>query len=145
MEAAYEALIRAHARKPRHGGRPSCEVVSGEGNNPKCGDALTVHLEAEPLRSGRLGGVWFEAKACALCVASASMMTEVVEGVTIQEAVALARQTGGCHDDDSRTGFGKEWEETFRPVLAAAPQRGRCVELPWVALENALRMAGSHD
>jgi nitrogen fixation NifU-like protein len=70
----YQQVILDHSRRPRNlrvidGGR------SGEGNNPICGDRVTVHLRVE---GDMIHDASFQASGCAIVMASASLMTESV-------------------------------------------------------------------
>jgi len=133
-EAAYARLIAEHARQPHGRGRPMASAVEGRGTNPRCGDEVTVGVER--LEAGVLRGVWFEAQACALCVASASLLVEAMEGVDL----SVARQQAECRAETVPGATGR----VLRAIVQQYPQRRRCVELPWSALENALHDADSH-
>jgi len=135
-DAPYEKILREHARHPRHRGRPASISATGEGSNPKCGDEIQVHLT--PDEQGVLGPVYFEAQACALCVASASLMTARVEGLPREEARQLAEAYARL-EPIADEAPGETWQCLLQ-VLDTAPQRRRCIELPWSALENALRI-----
>jgi nitrogen fixation protein NifU and related proteins len=134
LQALYDDTVLDHSRRPRNrraieGGR------NAEQRNPICGDRITVHvlLEGDVIRD-----VSFEGSACAISIASASLMTEVVTGQTIAHTDALAEQ--------------------FRRMIAAPPSdpiedmgtlaalagvrqfpiRVKCARLAWQALAAAI-------
>ena len=86
--ALYQAIILEHNRQPRNR-----RVVEGgrraEGNNPLCGDRLTVSVRID---GEVIADVGFEGFGCAIAVASASLMTVSVRGRTVAEAENLGRQ-----------------------------------------------------
>ena len=74
-------MIFEHHRRP-HNKRAIAEPdFVTKGNNPVCGDRVTVYACVSA--DGRLSDVSFDGKACAICMASSSMMTEAVRGKTL--------------------------------------------------------------
>ncbi|HYZ63995.1 MAG TPA: SUF system NifU family Fe-S cluster assembly protein [Acetobacteraceae bacterium] len=132
----YSAEIRRHGRTPEHSGRPEAFDVSARGDNPMCGDRVTVFVR----RDGEaVGEARFEARGCEISIASADLMCEAVQGETpdrvrrlADEVEAMAR-TGRCEQCDPAL-------EGVRPLSAVHeyPSRVKCVTLPWRALIAAL-------
>lgn len=73
----YQKVLLDHYKHPRNSRRPPRSSHSCEGHNPLCGDRITVYLMVE---EGRVVDAAFEARACAICTASASVMTETAKG-----------------------------------------------------------------
>ena len=133
----YQEIILDHSRSPRNSGR--LEQPSGEarGNNPLCGDRITVQVRLE---DERVADVRFEARGCAISVASASMMTELVKGKDMAEAKAIfedfiARVTGSDEDDGPS-------ELSALMGVRKFPARVKCATLPWHAFDAALQGGG---
>lgn len=136
VRALYNEAILSHSRAPRHGQRLAAFDGSAKGDNPMCGDRITVFVRRE---NGGVAEAGFEARGCELTRASADLMCEAVAGAS-PEAVrrmagdveAMAR-TGRCE----ACGAGME---ALRPLSAVHefPSRVRCVTLPWAALVAAL-------
>lgn len=138
----YQSIILDHARAPRNFGRPDGESRQGHGDNPMCGDRVSVFLQFDPC--GRVAVAAFEAKGCALCIASASLMTEEVRGRSAQEArrlgdsfVAMCSPGGEAGDGEGADAAALQRLAAFSGVRAF-PSRLRCATLAWEALENAL-------
>jgi nitrogen fixation NifU-like protein len=138
----YQEVILDHSRHPRNFGRVEAASHTAKGNNPLCGDRVTVYLdvEGEQVREAR-----FEAKGCAICVASASMMTELVIG----KSVAEANQTfDRFHASLVRREPPTEAELAALDKLASLtgvrefPMRVKCATLPWHTLQAALAGGG---
>jgi nitrogen fixation NifU-like protein len=85
----YRENLMDHYRHPRHHGRVDPADAEAEGQNPLCGDqvAVTVRLE-----DGRIGEMRFDGHGCAVSQAATSMLTELVDGMAIDEAAALPSQ-----------------------------------------------------
>jgi nitrogen fixation NifU-like protein len=81
----YGSTVLDHFRRPRNQRALERASVSHEAHNPLCGDRVRLELE---LHGERIHDAAFTANACALCTASASLLTERVRGAT--RAVALA-------------------------------------------------------
>src|SRR5258706_1401867 len=85
LQAVYQEVILDHNKRPRNF-RPIEQGRKAEGYNPLCGDRLTVYLRVE---NGRIEDASFEGSGCAISKASASMMTDIVKGKTVEEAEDL--------------------------------------------------------
>lgn len=138
----YQSVILEHNRKPRNYGRLEGQRVRhAEGNNPLCGDKVTVWLELE---GDVIRDVKFEGQGCAISKASASIMTGAVQGKTVGEAVELFDRfhnlvTGKLPAAEEQTMPGKL--RVFGGV-AQFPVRVKCASLAWHTLRAALAAAG---
>ena len=84
MQDLYRELILDHSRNPRHFGRLSDATHTADGINPLCGDKLKLYLRVDD--QGRIESSSFEGSGCAISVASASLMTDTVTGLPIDQA-----------------------------------------------------------
>jgi nitrogen fixation protein NifU and related proteins len=90
MYDMYQEVILQHYRSPRNfGPLPDADRV-GEESNPLCGDHITLRLKVDP-SSHKIDSVRFEGDGCAISMASTSMLTEKVAGLTLDEAGKLTR------------------------------------------------------
>jgi len=133
VDDTFESLLKAHARDPKHARRLETPDLSGKGTNARCGDAVEIEITLSS-DGGSVEDAAFTAKACGLCVASASMLCELVHGRLSADLDALAEGLIAGQTTDTNA----VWNALLA-VLAAYPQRRRCIELPWSALQNALR------
>lgn len=138
LRELYQQVIIDHNRNPRNCGKLDCASRVAQGFNPLCGDKLTLYLE---MADDKIQDVRFDGSGCAISVASASLMTEAVKGMTLPEANALFKQMHHfltVADDDEDIDVGK------LQVLAgvkAFPTRVKCATLAWHTLDNALNEA----
>ena len=138
----YQEIILEHSRKPKNSGPLDNPTGEAQGNNPLCGDRITVYIN---LDGDRIADARFEARGCAISVASASMMTEIVKGMTVGEAeIALQRFEGHL--------TAKETPELIEGDELAAllgvrefPTRIKCATLPWHTFRAALGGSGKND
>lgn len=129
----YQEVILDHNRKPRNFGRVQAASHHAEGVNPLCGDHIGLTLRIE---DGVIAEIAFEGESCAICKASASMMTGQVRGRTVAEADALvtafrSMATGAAEP----AGLGRL--AVFAGVRDL-PSRVKCAVLPWHTLHAAV-------
>ena len=74
LKALYQETILEHSKRPRNFGKLAGATVKARGYNPLCGDQVTLYLALDERRHIQAAG--FEGKGCALCLASASLLTE---------------------------------------------------------------------
>lgn len=136
-KALYQEVILDHNRKPRNFGRLANASHSAVGDNPLCGDHLGLELN---LQGERIEAIAFEGEACAICKASASMMTTAVKGRTREEAEQLIGEfrgmtTGELDCDSQGHHLGRL---TVFAGMRDLPTRVKCAILPWHTLHAAL-------
>ena len=131
----YQEVVLEHKRAPRNFGHLPHPTHRAEGTNPSCGDQIAVELM---LNGDRLEDIRFTGHACAICMASTSMMTEAVKGRDVAAAQALQQHfravLTGAEDPDSAP-LGK--------LISLAgvrqyPSRIKCALLGWHALRHAI-------
>jgi nitrogen fixation NifU-like protein len=83
----YQDVILDHGRRPRHAGKPAHFDASAKGDNPMCGDRVQVFVGYGP--DGQIAQASFDARGCAISVASADLMAEAVTGRSPADARAL--------------------------------------------------------
>ena len=136
MKALYQEVILDHNRKPRNFGPLDQASHRAEGHNPLCGDHLSVALDIE---GQTIGGIAFEGESCAICKASASMMTVAVKGKALPQVQALIGEflamTTGRLDLTAPHQIGRL--AVFAGVRNL-PTRVKCAVLPWHTLQAAI-------
>jgi len=113
----YTERLLDHYRNPRNKGRLDAPDLAAEEYNPLCGDRVSIEATVE---DGRIVESRFDGRGCALCLGAASILTERLQGHTLDELKAL--------DQDE---FLVELESTPRPA------RLKCALLPWMAFRHA--------
>jgi len=133
----YQEVILDHGRRPRHGTRLAGFDATAKGDNPMCGDRVQVFVRHDA--DGRIAETGFEARGCAISIASADLMAEAVAGRTNDEVRALAATFANM----TRTGAAPGDDEAMARLRALAgvhefPSRIKCATLAWHALLAAL-------
>jgi nitrogen fixation NifU-like protein len=136
LSSLYQDMILDHNRSPRNYGRLENANRRVEGQNPLCGDHLTVWLRVE---DEQIQDAAFEGSGCAISKASASLMTTAVKGKSRAEVEILFEQfrklvTGALSPADAKE-MGKL--AVFSGV-SDYPVRVKCASLSWHALKAAL-------
>ena len=132
----YQEMILDHGRRPRNHFRLEVFDASARGDNPMCGDRVELFLKLEGDRIARAS---FLGRGCAVSQASASLLTELVPGLSRAEAKAL----GARLREMARTGERDDSTEALARLSALSgvhefPSRVKCATLAWHALEAAL-------
>ncbi|MCG8369751.1 MAG: SUF system NifU family Fe-S cluster assembly protein [Proteobacteria bacterium] len=137
MKDLYRELILDHSRNPRHFGRIEDATHSADGINPLCGDKLRLYLRVND--DGEIESSSFEGSGCAISVASASLMTDAVTGMTPAGADACFETITRRLTEDP----GAPLPQGFDKLMALDgvreyPMRVKCATLAWHALHAAL-------
>ena len=142
----YQEVILDHGRNPRHFGALSDASHQGHGHNPLCGDQIHLFLKLDP--EGRVLDIAFEGKGCAISMASASMMTDLLLGKDVEQAKALAEAFTQLARGEE-TGLALEHEDLDRLTVMSGvsqfPMRVKCATLAWHTFEAALRGTGAEE
>ena len=122
MSMDYREYILDHYRDPRNYGKLEKPDVHSEDSNPLCGDQLGMDLQIE---GDRVTEVRFQGRGCAISQATASMLSEMIEGKTVDEVILLNK-------DDVLEALG----------IPISPARMKCAFLSLRVLHRGLAMAG---
>jgi nitrogen fixation NifU-like protein len=136
LRELYQQVIIDHSKRPRNFGVLENANHLKQGFNPLCGDKLTLYILE---KNGIVEDLKFEATGCAISVASASLMTEVLRGKTLTEVDEVFNNfhqlvTKG-HDTELENQLGKL---AVLAGVAEYPARVKCASLAWHTLKAAL-------
>ena len=137
LEDLYQQVLLDHSKRPRNFGTIATGAVQVHGDNPSCGDELDLHVRFGPDRE--VAEIKFTGQGCAICLASASMMTTKLKGRTRAQAQELADAfhalvTGAAAAPGPGLG-----DLQLLEGVRKFPQRVKCAMLAWRAFEQALR------
>jgi nitrogen fixation NifU-like protein len=136
----YRRALLEHVRRPSNSGRVESPNRRASAQNPLCGDELelTMRLEGE-----RIDEIRVQVRACSFAVASSSMMSELVSGISLEEARACGQMFQELWEDNS-TALPPSLA-SLAPLLATRDDKYRsrraCVLLPWQALRECLAVS----
>ncbi len=137
LRELYQEVILGHSKSPRNFGKLEGATHTGVGFNPLCGDK--IHLQIR-VRDGVIEALRFEGSGCAISTASASLMTEALQGKTVAEAEALFKK----FHEMVTTPMGQPIDDAALNKLTVFsgvrefPVRVKCATLAWHTLHNAV-------
>ena len=134
IDDLYQEVILDHAKSPRNFGVLEQYTCTAEGNNPMCGDQLTVYVD---IKDGVVSDVSYRARGCAISIASASIMSSMIKGRTLEEVNILFDKfhmlcTGQEVEDDDDI-------DRLRVLSGVSkfPTRVKCATMSWHAVKEA--------
>ncbi len=133
----YQEIILDHYKRPRNR-RPLPEVSDDNlHENPTCGDSLKLALDIDG--EGIIRSAAFDGRGCALSMASASMMSELLSGKRVEDAQEIIRSFIRMMQGAEPPERLEEWGDlaAFGSVVSF-PVRVKCVTLAWHAAEATL-------
>jgi len=142
LKQLYQDIILEHGKSPRNLGK--CEGYSHEakGYNPLCGDKVHVYLKLD--NGKKVESLTFEGEGCAISLASASIMTELVKGKSFEEAKEIMDAFLNMIKNTSeiQSNHLDEDEKTKLMSLSGVkqfPMRVKCATLSWHTLNSAIK------
>jgi len=137
LNSLYQQLILEHYRNPRNKGELPDATVEDHMANPVCGDEIRLQLRLE---GGRIVEARFTGHGCSISQASISMMTNLLQGKTLEEARALARRfTELMHGSEEAARDRSLGDLRALQGVSRFPVRIKCALLGFDALQEALR------
>lgn len=134
LGSLYQELILQHYRHPRNRGELDAPDAEVHMRNPTCGDEIVLQLRTE---GARIEAVRFHGQGCSISQASASMMAQLLEGKTREEADALAaRFTQMMHGSPEAAKDPALGDLRALAGVAKFPARVKCALLAWNALDE---------
>lgn len=144
LRELYQEVILDHGKRPRNFRHPPDANREAKGDNPLCGDKVTVYLKLSP--AGVIEDVAFEGRGCAISTASASLMTEMLKGKTAAEAEALFGAFHQMCTEDEPAQVDPSLQDEFDRLQVMSgvrqyPMRVKCATLAWHTMKAALEGA----
>ena len=134
IQDLYQEVILDHSKNPCNFGVLEQYTCTAEGNNPMCGDQLTVYVD---IKDGVVSDVSYRARGCAISIASASIMSSMIKGRTLEEVNILFDKfhmlcTGQEVEDDDDI-------DRLRVLSGVSkfPTRVKCATMSWHAVREA--------
>ena len=135
LEMLYRSLIKEHSQSPKNRGRLTDPDGEMELFNPSCGDLIQVQYH---LKGDKIEEIVFDGQGCAISLASASLMTDLMHGKTVTEAFHLIHLFSELVQGNKPAESRALGDAVLLEGVAKFPTRIRCANLSWSALEQAL-------
>lgn len=143
LRELYQEVILDHGKNPRNFRHPANANREAHGHNPMCGDTVTVYLALD--EKGVIHDCAFDGRGCAISMASASMMTEILKGKSVDEAQRLFENFQAmCTKDGADMASASELDADAverLQVLSGVrefPVRVKCATLAWHTMNKAV-------
>ena len=141
LKEIYQEIILDHGKNPRNLGKFENFNKDAKGHNPLCGDKVHLFLKLDENKN--VNDISFEGEGCAISMASASIMTDLMKGKSEKEAKEIIDKFLDMikEKDDINTNLLEEDEKTKLMSLGGVknyPMRVKCATLSWHALSSAL-------
>ncbi|MBV9386344.1 MAG: SUF system NifU family Fe-S cluster assembly protein [Chroococcidiopsidaceae cyanobacterium CP_BM_ER_R8_30] len=137
----YQQVILEHYKKPKHKGKTTPVHRYQKGHNPSCGDTIELTLRLNET-GDTIEDVKFEGEGCAIAMASADLMADVLRGKQIDEALEMVQRFQSMMKGQAE--FPKEQRKlNVMQGVAQFPVRIKCANLTWHTLKAALETASS--
>jgi nitrogen fixation NifU-like protein len=133
----YQELILDHSRQPRNFGKLNHATHVADGINPLCGDKLRLYLQID---ESQVVAAAFEGSGCAISVASASLLTEIVVGLDRATVLNYFQEVVAHLNGKLPAGLTMPELGKIKALegVREFPARVKCATLAWQALESAL-------
>ncbi|MGE7696312.1 Fe-S cluster assembly sulfur transfer protein SufU [Lysinibacillus sp. NPDC094177] len=136
LDQLYRSVIMDHYKNPRNKGSIEEDAVTIDMNNPTCGDRIHLTLK---VTDGIVEDAKFDGEGCSISMSSASMMTQIIKGKKVEEALELA-------EIFSKMMMGEEYSEKYDledvealQGVSQFPARIKCATLAWKAMEKGVK------
>ena len=141
LKDLYQEIILDHGKNPRNLGKFDNYNKDAKGNNPLCGDNVHVYLRLN--ENKKVEDIAFEGHGCAISMASASIMTDMVRGKEEKEVKEIVTDFLEMikEKESLETNILKDDEKTKLMSLSGVkqyPMRVKCATLSWHTLTSAL-------
>ena len=141
LKELYQEIILEHGKNPRNFGKTHEFNKDAKGHNPLCGDNVHVYLKLNGQKI--VEDISFEGSGCAISMASASIMTDLIKGKNEHEAKEIVEDFLGMikENPELKSEYLKEDEKTKLMCLSGVkqyPMRVKCATLSWHTLTSAI-------
>lgn len=138
IENLYRQVIMDHYKNPRNKGLKGYPHIHLK--NPSCGDDITIEANIE---NGVIKEVRHNGQGCSICCSSASVLTEVLSGKTVDEAKDIINKYFSMMKGEKVEDEEELEEALVYEGVSKFPARIKCATISWKALEKLLN--GEHD
>ena len=145
LKELYQEIILDHGKNPRNLKKSDNFNKDAKGHNPLCGDKVHIFLKVD--EKNKISDIAFEGSGCAISMASASIMTDLIKGKSDNEAKEIIEDFLGMikENPDLKNKILKEDDKTKLMCLSGVkqyPMRVKCATLSWHTLVSAMEKDG---
>ncbi|GEL76643.1 Fe-S cluster assembly sulfur transfer protein SufU [Tenuibacillus multivorans] len=139
LDTLYRQVIMDHYKNPRNRGQLEGDHITVEMNNPTCGDRIDLQLKIE---DGVVQDAKYEGEGCSISMSSASMMTQVIIGKPVEDAIKISHMFSdmmlGNDADTNEYKIEDLGDIQALQGVSKFPARIKCATLAWKAMEQGV-------
>ena len=140
MESMYQQIILDHYKRPQHHGLPAAYDAEVHHVNPTCGDEVTLRVKID---AGTIVDLGWEGEGCSISQASTSVMSDLVVGKPVSDALALQQKFLDLMQSRGTAELSADDEDELDDAVAFEgvskyPARVKCALLGWMAMKSAV-------
>jgi nitrogen fixation NifU-like protein len=140
MDSMYQQIILDHYKRPQHRGLPAAYDAEVHHVNPTCGDEVTLRVK---VAGGRIVDLGWEGEGCSISQASTSVMSDLVVGKPVTDALALQQRFLDLMQSRGTAELTADDEDELDDAVAFEgvskyPARVKCALLGWMAMKSAV-------
>jgi nitrogen fixation protein NifU and related proteins len=144
MDSMYQQIILDHYKHPQHRGLPDAFDAEVHHVNPTCGDEVTLRVR---VADGAISELGWEGEGCSISQASTSVMSELVTGKPVEDAIELHQKFLELMQSRGEAVLSEADEDELEDAVAFEgvskyPARVKCALLGWMAMKSAVAEAG---
>jgi nitrogen fixation NifU-like protein len=140
MDSMFQQIILDHYKRPQHRGLPAAYDAEVHHVNPTCGDEVTLRVK---VAGGRIVDLGWEGEGCSISQASTSVMSDLVVGKPVTDALALQQKFLDLMQSRGTAELTADDEDELDDAVAFEgvskyPARVKCALLGWMAMKSAV-------
>jgi nitrogen fixation NifU-like protein len=144
LDSMYQQIILDHYKNPQHHGLLDPFDAEVHHVNPTCGDEVTLRVR---VADGTIADLGWDGEGCSISQASTSVMSELVTGKPVADAMALQQKFLGLMQSRGAAELSEADEDELEDAVAFEgvskyPARVKCALLGWMAMKSAVAEAG---
>jgi nitrogen fixation protein NifU and related proteins len=144
LESLYMDVIKDHAAQQHHSGLREPFDAQARGSNPVCGDEVTLRVTLKDVGDGLMvADVSYEALGCQICIAATSVMSDLVIGKSVSNAMAVFDEFLALMHSRGQAEPNEDMLEDAAAFAGTSqyPARIKCALLGWMAWRDATAQA----
>ena len=141
LKELYQEIILDHGKNPRNTGRCKEFNKDAKAHNPLCGDKVHIYLKLN--EKNKVENLSFEGEGCAISLASASILTEIIKGKDFYSAKKITSQFFNMIKDKKNIDNDNLNEDQKTTIMSLSgvkefPMRVKCATMAWHTFVSAL-------
>ena len=141
LKELYQEIILDHGKNPKNKGQCDNFNRQAKGHNPLCGDKVHIYLKLN--KDQDVDDISFEGEGCAISLASASILTEIIKGKNFNNSKKIIKNFLNMVKNESKIAINNLTEDQQTTIMFLSgvkqfPMRIKCATMAWHTLTSAL-------